>query len=669
MIYEIATLLQDVLDKTWVDPSEEVALDQERAAKEQAVQEKTRENEMLQRQRELQLQQEEERSLNELVLLRESRSAKRGLTTPTQPSEDIFNQTPPGVLRFERPSRNFRTPKGQLINIDTVYGRVRYRRGPISETFAVWPFSSSKADNKSIPSGSEKDETHRDTPFLILKECFIQPNSLSEPVMKRAIQNLESKLELHLRLSPHRCIIKPLNFEIQRVFGTDDDDDPAGKGWNICVLTELADKNSLQETLEVVDKLEVKLIRAWAVQILEGLHHYHRHGVAHANLHLKNILLQRDHDAEKGHGSITVVRLSDGGYQQVLHLLKTGAIPNYCTPAWTAPEISKQKASIEDDPANPAADIWDFGRCFLQMAFGVEIMNQYTSGPFQLIEDLPLTSSLEALLRQIFNGNPKKRPSAWDLLHYEFFRSDDSLFASKSASDSIELEASTAGLPADPLVRFRRDSAPAAESFSRYAKEFTEEGRLGRGGFGEVFRARNKIDGQLYAVKKVKARSRGALDPVLSEVTVLSQLKHPNVVRYFASWIEDTTVTEQPELFGSSEDENTSSLAHTEHASIMPMSSRGLDFISSNNGGVMFADDEDEITSSEEDQSDSSEESLSSGQLGSPHHDKLKKVNKSALNNQHKHERLSTQASHTLLYIQMEYCKQEVWVPGFRLFQ
>ena len=85
--------------------------------------------------------------------------------------------------------------------------------------------------------------------------------------------------------------------------------------------------------------------------------------------------------------------------------------------------------------------------------------------------------------------------------------------------------------------QLRRESHSAAPS--RYSKEFVEEGRLGRGGFGEVFRARNKVDGQPYAIKKIKATSRSALDPVLSEVTVLSRLNHPNVVRYFTSWIYD----------------------------------------------------------------------------------------------------------------------------------
>jgi serine/threonine protein kinase len=39
---------------------------------------------------------------------------------------------------------------------------------------------------------------------------------------------------------------------------------------------------------------------------------------------------------------------------------------------------------------------------------------------------------------------------------------------------------------------------------SRYAQEFVEGERLGKGGFGQVFRARNSLDAVEYAIKKVR---------------------------------------------------------------------------------------------------------------------------------------------------------------------
>ncbi|KAI8907959.1 kinase-like domain-containing protein [Gorgonomyces haynaldii] len=109
--------------------------------------------------------------------------------------------------------------------------------------------------------------------------------------------------------------------------------------------------------------------------------------------------------------------------------------------------------------------------------------------------------------------------------------------------------------------------APA--SYSRYASEFQQMEVLGKGGFGIVYRALNMLDGQHYAIKKVKlscdaqnlqdfsdnwfqeeagspaieftrTRKLSASDHrMLREVKTLASVSnHPNIVRYYNSWIE-----------------------------------------------------------------------------------------------------------------------------------
>ncbi|KAI9223278.1 kinase-like domain-containing protein [Blastocladiella britannica] len=73
---------------------------------------------------------------------------------------------------------------------------------------------------------------------------------------------------------------------------------------------------------------------------------------------------------------------------------------------------------------------------------------------------------------------------------------------------------------------------------SRYATDFTEIRRLGRGGFGSVFHVRNKLDGREYAVKKVTLSDPKDLHRVLREVKVLARMDHPNIVRYHSAWLE-----------------------------------------------------------------------------------------------------------------------------------
>lgn len=76
---------------------------------------------------------------------------------------------------------------------------------------------------------------------------------------------------------------------------------------------------------------------------------------------------------------------------------------------------------------------------------------------------------------------------------------------------------------------------------SRYTSEWDEAGRLGKGGYGEVVKARHKLDGRVYAVKKITQKTPSELSQVLSEVYLLATLNHPYVVRYYTAWPEDDT--------------------------------------------------------------------------------------------------------------------------------
>ncbi|XP_020600739.1 eukaryotic translation initiation factor 2-alpha kinase 1-like [Orbicella faveolata] len=103
--------------------------------------------------------------------------------------------------------------------------------------------------------------------------------------------------------------------------------------------------------------------------------------------------------------------------------------------------------------------------------------------------------------------------------------------------------------PLGPFHSYRSLSAPQKmhdllqNGTSRYKEEFVEIIRLGKGGFGSVFKVKNKLDGREYAVKKVPLKET---DPdlclkVLREVKVLANLSHSNVVGYHAAWLEYVT--------------------------------------------------------------------------------------------------------------------------------
>jgi len=82
-------------------------------------------------------------------------------------------------------------------------------------------------------------------------------------------------------------------------------------------------------------------------------------------------------------------------------------------------------------------------------------------------------------------------------------------------------------------------------SNNRWINEFTQEGKIGRGGFASVYKAKNHFDENHYAVKKIKLRVKDIkanigeeLERVLGESKFLARFNHPNVLRYYNSWLE-----------------------------------------------------------------------------------------------------------------------------------
>lgn len=117
-------------------------------------------------------------------------------------------------------------------------------------------------------------------------------------------------------------------------------------------------------------------------------------------------------------------------------------------------------------------------------------------------------------------------------------------------------------------ARPRPIAAPGG-AVSRYMKLFEELSLLGTGGFCDVYRARSRMDGCTYAVKRrrdaVHLRGGGwtaegaptaARTTELKEVHALAALGgHPHMVRYLSAWREDEHLYIQTELaWGSLED-------------------------------------------------------------------------------------------------------------------
>ncbi|XP_055327491.1 wee1-like protein kinase 2 [Paramacrobiotus metropolitanus] len=84
-------------------------------------------------------------------------------------------------------------------------------------------------------------------------------------------------------------------------------------------------------------------------------------------------------------------------------------------------------------------------------------------------------------------------------------------------------------------------ASSVSNSLSRYDNDFSELEVVGNGHFGVVTKVRKRLDGVVYAIKRTddKLKQRSFTD-IVTEVFALAALEsHPNVLRYFSSWVEN----------------------------------------------------------------------------------------------------------------------------------
>ncbi|KAJ8680408.1 hypothetical protein QAD02_016195 [Eretmocerus hayati] len=92
--------------------------------------------------------------------------------------------------------------------------------------------------------------------------------------------------------------------------------------------------------------------------------------------------------------------------------------------------------------------------------------------------------------------------------------------------------------PKDELHKTQSDDGEPNFN-SRYLTDYEPVDCLGRGGYGVVFEAKNKIDDCNYAIKRIALpNSRYSRERVMREVKALAKLDHHNIVRYFNAWLE-----------------------------------------------------------------------------------------------------------------------------------
>lgn len=611
MIYEIAVSIQDILEdaaQAQAGDKDIPSLEEERIVQEAAALEKAEKEKQEELKRQQQATVDEEKSLQLLVqdklrqrqrekeqfYRRKSKSMFEDFTSPDS------NEDAPGAVSFDPPMTISDVQDRPLI-FRSVCGKNMIGRAHHKETFIVRPV---------VPGNTPR------VPLLILREFFIRESEAKSSNLRQKISLSEDRLE-YLKTIQHPNLVAFIGFKIYRPL---DPYNSHESTWHIYTLFEYANKGSLSELLDLVGTVSADLVRAWMIQLVDALEYYNRHGVVHGNIHCGRVFLFRDP------ASNTTVKLL-GSIEESLPIplsTRRRSLTTSKSPFWLPPELTQ-----EDSQPSIKTDIWDLGIVFLQMGFGKDVLQRYTSAE-ALADTLELSPPLDDMLREIFKADPKKRPTPFQIQPFEFFRVDTPLIISSAMRGSTSLSR-----------RPRIDSQGKLTSLSRYSHDFDEVGRLGRGGFGQVVKARNKLDGRFYAVKKISQKSAVALKDTLSEIMLLSRLNHPYVVRYFTAWLEEEL--DEEAVFSTDGDNSQGDDDDIEFG----YSTSGLDFISSKGyPKIEFGYDSDEAIETTPDDDDNGTFEESEEISTTEEHDPLRRVSS------------GSQQIPTTLYIQMEYCEK-----------
>ncbi|KAF3907604.1 hypothetical protein AA313_de0204311 [Arthrobotrys entomopaga] len=142
---------------------------------------------------------------------------------------------------------------------------------------------------------------------------------------------------------------------------------------------------------------------------------------------------------------------------------------------------------------------------------------------------------------------------------------------SADSSESQALEIGISGLqlgaPRGFQLQIPRMGLEAAESqgpgnSAIFGPRWEEVECLGKGGFGSVWACKNLLDEEVYAIKKIiitdqflkaakitdEKRREKAFAGLHHEVRILARLDHPNIVRYYSSWMERMSQEEFEEI-------------------------------------------------------------------------------------------------------------------------
>ena len=329
--------------------------------------------------------------------------------------------------------------------------------------------------------------------LFVLREKRLSTPYWSSVEGKRALQEAERRL-IKVQTIRHRYIVPLRAFKIQR----------NTSGWTVWTLEDYMLHGSLHRLYDTVGMLNETLLRSWLGQILEVLQDVHMQGIFHNGIKSSRIFLS------KSTNGATVARLGGLG-------MSGDVFESQVDDTW----LPVHQEVLSRARFGRKLDVWQLGKVACSLVFGENVFKQFSNVSKALKAGSSTSPAFREVLQYFFN----REVSVSELLASNFF-------AGRTIGDVR---------PKNPRLESSSESIAMLPVSSRFYEEFEEIEFLGKGGFGTVVKARNRLDGQYYAVKKVQLRKGDEeRSRILREVMALSRLQHHYIVRYFSTWLEGT---------------------------------------------------------------------------------------------------------------------------------
>ncbi|KAK3093827.1 hypothetical protein FSP39_020697, partial [Pinctada imbricata] len=287
----------------------------------------------------------------------------------------------------------------------------------------------------------------------------------------------------------------------------------------VYILMEFCGGMSLDLTVRKGQPLALDVIKSHTEEILAVLEYLHSKDVTHKNLRASSVFVDN-------YGKIRVAdysierRLSDLFYQ--VEQARPGV-------------HFTDNRKITFTRGGKKGDIYQLGMLLLSLAIGAYVTEDN--------QDIPthFPPEFQDFLTKCLMKDDRLRWSTFQLLEHSFIKNAivHHITTGKSThqdnKEDKDDEKSSDEEEDQPLI-----TPYEASGHSRLTNEFEVLKSLGKGGFGDVIKVRNKLDRRLYAIKRIplNPKSKQFNKKITREVKLLSRLNHENVVRYFNSWIE-----------------------------------------------------------------------------------------------------------------------------------